>query len=801
MFDSNDNDDEDGVSNNEYDDVACCLCKCAVDFSESDFFVKPSNSGGNAEDDGKTPTGSIREGGDECTSRDGDAKSMRSNHKKDDDGNNGKKHNILLPYRLYDPGNALILCDGPAHARAGKRGNNGKGKSNEEYRCDRAYHQRCHFVPVLSIPRGPWRCLICKYRDEEYMKKQASRKVKARSSGNKSKEVTLSDSELGAIFRCVPIRPSMSSREVKWSAINRDWMEVVSKSDEESLPTAAEGCKNIPDAESSLSSTIAGIVTCNEESSRFTDISPDKANNNYNIAKLERRFEAFSAHMKAHLLHAELTSRSRGIIKSSLATIRTAEHSLRSITETSKARKALAERIESQELGLPQELCQSVMRIAASKTRVRELILNLEFVVRAIPQRHDVSNVIQLLNDHDSCTIKEEDEMARDINDGNTTYGCDPISEVMKWYLEQNWSGANANHEANVIASATATATAAAKMQDLLLYLFPEGTLKRRRHEPRTGEAHINTEARGGDDSSVTSISLDDLVCWNCHGSHATDENDMLLCDGIGCYRSFHMKCLEPHLSFGDVHKNTTGEEDDSWFCPLCTATANLTHFAQIEYLGDDYWDSPKKRKGSDDNINDEGGQKMKEWETATEVFPEATFELRVAQKLKDNVRDEETTTFLAQTLGIFTGSSLKDENSETSNDNHVLLSEEDESDDDFDHEEIELLDDESFAEDDDMERQLVKEKIGREELDALSVTSTDGSDSIGMDDNIIDSTKHRPRRSKRKKLTFSNNVDNGDEDTSSDTNSAVPPLNVGTVDTANILCGKRRRTQVDYRK
>ena len=124
----------------------------------------------------------------------------------------------------------------------------------------------------------------------------------------------------------------------------------------------------------------------------------------------------------------------------------------------------------------------------------------------------------------------------------------------------------------------------------------------------------------------------------------------------------------------------------------------------------------------------------------------------------------------MAQTLGIFTGSSSKDEKSEASDGNHILLTEEDESDDDFDHDEVELLDDESFAEDRDMERQLVKEKIGREELDALSVTSGDGSDSnngnsssAGMDDKSIDSRKHRPGRSKRKRYTFRKKIDNGD--------------------------------------
>lgn len=56
---------------------------------------------------------------------------------------------------LYDPSNAVLLCDAP-YCRA------------------KAYHQRCHFVPVFSIPRGPWVCLLCKY--EESLDSRGSKK-------------------------------------------------------------------------------------------------------------------------------------------------------------------------------------------------------------------------------------------------------------------------------------------------------------------------------------------------------------------------------------------------------------------------------------------------------------------------------------------------------------------------------------------------------------------------------------------------------------------------------------------------
>lgn len=56
---------------------------------------------------------------------------------------------------LFDPSNAVLLCDAP-NCRA------------------KAYHQRCHFVPVFSIPRGPWICLLCQY--EESLERRGTKK-------------------------------------------------------------------------------------------------------------------------------------------------------------------------------------------------------------------------------------------------------------------------------------------------------------------------------------------------------------------------------------------------------------------------------------------------------------------------------------------------------------------------------------------------------------------------------------------------------------------------------------------------
>jgi hypothetical protein len=156
------------------------------------------------------------------------------------------------------------------------------------------------------------------------------------------------------------------------------------------------------------------------------------------------------------------------------------------------------------------------------------------------------------------------------------------------------------------------------------------------------------------------------------------------------------------------------------------------------------------------------------------------------------------------------------DDGSMTNNDSHLLVDNDDDEsdDDDFDHEEADSYDDESVVEDRKMERQLIKEQISREELDALSVSSNDdgddddgsntsGADNSSMtcsneDNNNYNTDSRVIRRSKRKRFDFSNKITSGDDD---DTSNEVPSLDIGTLDVANIVHGKRRRTQIDYRK
>jgi hypothetical protein len=686
-------DDDDDETN--YDNVVCCLCKCGVDFSDADFFLPPDDD----EDvkckqvkESQVIKGNLKsEDDDSIGDSIGDDDS--GDDVDDDNCDDNEKTPFQLPRRFYNPRNGLILCDGPAHV--GKRRGSHSNGQQQRYECERAYHQRCHFIPVLSVPRGPWRCLICRYRDQEYSRKKGN-------AIDESNTKSFTDQELNDMFRCIIPQPKSVTEIV----------------DEEKATVVT----NAPPA----------------------IMSPSQSD----IATLEQEFEHATGPLKAKLLQEDLTTKAEKVINAALSNIRNSEHSLRSFTETSRSRKVLAERIECIG-GLPQELIQCVMRIAQNKLRIKDLIVVLEESIRCAPH-------------HVNTNIKEAS-------------GCiDAVSELMQWYLSQSSPNEAAHFNPG-------------EMRDgrtLLEHLFPEGDLQRRRFEPRTGEARVEAEETSVKSDS-SGVSLDDLKCACCHGGVATDENDMLLCDGIGCYRAFHMLCLEPKMTLEEVE---AAGEDEAWFCPLCTAHANLVHYAQREYLQDDWehdWEEIMRRRG---HI---------EWETANDVFPEAEVELRVAKKFKDGIKDEETTAFIAATFGI--GTSAVGTESESMNED-VLAgqdddNEEDDEDFDVDARGDEGSDEDSLAEDTNEDNKLLKEKIGRDELDALSVYSS----SQDSENDSSSSEDEGLRRSKRRRFTFPITKRDGSSDI--DQSSGSRPTDIGALDVANIVVGKRNRSKVDYRK
>ena len=49
--------------------------------------------------------------------------------------------------------------------------------------------------------------------------------------------------------------------------------------------------------------------------------------------------------------------------------------------------------------------------------------------------------------------------------------------------------------------------------------------------------------------------------CSFCLESEVTEDNDILLCDGEGCYRAYHYSCLNPAVTKNEL------DALEEWFC------------------------------------------------------------------------------------------------------------------------------------------------------------------------------------------------------------------------------------------
>ncbi|OQR98716.1 hypothetical protein ACHHYP_08256 [Achlya hypogyna] len=57
----------------------------------------------------------------------------------------------------------------------------------------------------------------------------------------------------------------------------------------------------------------------------------------------------------------------------------------------------------------------------------------------------------------------------------------------------------------------------------------------------------------------------EDILCAKCRLSTTAPDNDILICESIGCKRVYHQQCLEPVLLTKDMPP-----EDVDWYCQLC---------------------------------------------------------------------------------------------------------------------------------------------------------------------------------------------------------------------------------------
>jgi len=837
-----DEDEEDGE-----DEIICCVCHCAVDYSDESLF-ESANGSGDGDDNCNDYAVNDRE----------DKKIVESIHGKEKNsyhadgtkqykkgGNSAEEEDIitetkivekppLLPRNLYDPQNGILLCDTPG--------------------CNRAYHQRCHFVPVFVIPRGDWHCLICSYGQSLHSSRHSVYSPsKERTPPTTSNEIethhTFQQSDLMRLFQAKLYQVTLQEEESKEKLLDSFVVSTLNFAANGSAMARTDSAKNAPAIIAHnahlLSETAANVVAASSAdiSPNFIPQKTDRVNKGFDqldqslvhskqtlsfksspqsspkspplvpsitnhslkpvsldnikdiynrqsadngyfstalqrslipLDQLQKQFEHCASMLKSSLLHLELTTRIKSTINQSLARIRRSQDTLRAYTETDRSRKSILSTYEKTQR-LPQEIVQSFSNLAKGKLKIRETLESLDKFIKG---HDDVGMLLSWLR---------RKEGKRDNDAPGREKVVDSIVEKYPF-----WFSAEVVSNQRIVPRISSHT-------------------KEQTNSDENGHASQNG---GSDDEDL--IETDDLACAVCFCGTSTDTNDLLLCDGEGCNRCFHMNCVTPRVTQQELED----DKDGSWFCPYCTNLAVLVHYAQVEYLGDE-WEERLRRKEQykrhhqqDEEEDNEDNESTSSWDNAADVFPEAEYENAVAVKWGHGVRDKETDDLLSSFLGCFLGKNNQNfGGDENSADVMILDGDDEDEDEDEDYDEDEekeatgnddnsLDTDESNSDETSLEdMSSIECGVDKSELDALSsCSSLDSGDNEEEEDASAKKTK--TRRSKRAQRHNNSSANKATPSSlSSREKKDVTMSDVGDLDEANILLGKRRRTKVDYRR
>jgi PHD-finger len=666
---------------------ACSLCHCAIDWSDrAAFFRADREVDYNASDD---PA--------EYYFRPTDP---------------------YLPPDLHDPNNALVYCD----------------------TCDRMYHQRCHFVPLLVVPRGEWSCLVCQSRRSFPASKTAKKATKGGGGASNKRGGDGCDSNDDLLFASPP-QPAARQDELRWEAKKA---RAKAAATQQQIQKVVQYCR-----------TQLG---------------------NYRLATTA--VDTFTSTQKN--MHHFILRRGAGSASSSA---------------TSSNNRS----------GSSQELAQTVLKLAASKYKLRGAVLSVDAWRRGTDavRAHERLCGLVRADGADNGSINNNSNPR--LTDDFVTRVLFPFGDALPIRTVPRTEEVAVERNDDQRAAGGATTEPAGIPSEVVLApnnspLGPSPTrpLLNGKHQPKKTippskggagmgkkvSAHADrTKDADPNDDEEEGVSIDNLTCCVCWESTATDDNDLVMCDGGGCARAYHMRCVLPHLTPDDL-------EQDDWFCPICTCLADLMHLIQSETLGDEW--EVRRRARAAKHLECDGS--LKSWDGADEVFPESEWEYETAQRLVKNQHDSDTNRLLARVLGVDVNG---DENSDVGSDD------DDDDDDHFDPDEFEK---EKQMDRDDgsesaastsssqatlLEMSSVELNIGRDELAALS----DGTDDDGDDDNDDESEAGAARRSRR----LAKKRDDDDDATSSEGDARRD--DPGRLDESNILPGKRNRKPVDYRR
>ena len=98
------------------------------------------------------------------------------------------------------------------------------------------------------------------------------------------------------------------------------------------------------------------------------------------------------------------------------------------------------------------------------------------------------------------------------------------------------------------------------------------GTMFSRYERPAGFRCHSNRYAASDDDADEEEI--DEVACAACGIDTWIEGNWLLLCDGKGCERAYHTRCLSPSLD---------AVPEGDWMCPVCSSALSEQRSATAE--------------------------------------------------------------------------------------------------------------------------------------------------------------------------------------------------------------------------
>jgi hypothetical protein len=680
------------------EEAACCLCHCGVDCSDRALFFPKD----------------------------------RKQELEEDEDYYFSMEDPYLDTTVYDRNNSLVYCD----------------------TCGRLYHQKCHFVPLLVIPRGDWNCLICT------IQQQSKQQGKPPTSNRKRKK---------SGGQTVVVDPSATFLE------KTSWRMFLNGKVTDQL---FQSPPRVGDSE--FTTAITGSVS---------NATLPSTKSFQEVQALQKEWELAAGAAKAFLWHQQLRQL-KTFLNSQASNIRMANAALTTLTSTKRNRQHF-----SNKAAKSQELAQTIVRLTSAKFKIRDALVSLESI-RTRDESVSFSCLVPWCQVHPQHAahvfpfgVKLWQER-RIVPRTRERMGAEEATGSNKYTVKNSAAckGGNGavpseiNLQSPLSPSGKKTSSSVSgKNGTVRLNTFKavsnNAKLKQKERDKKMACRIALPKKKNYDDDNDSGITLDDLKCSVCMIGDCTDENDVILCDGQGCHRAFHMKCVYPAVKLKDIE-----DEDENWFCPICLGLSKLMGemhdlCVSSEGVGDD-----------DDECSDAS------WENVQEIFPESEWEYETAIKLSKGKRNEETQRLLAMFLGedivdqtpqMPIGSDSEDENDYSLFDEESyeqkrkkLREEEADIDDTICSSDVTLVDLSS-----------VEYKVGKAELAALS---EDENVSVEDSDKESDTDRETGRIRKSRRLSKRIQLEEGESRS----------IEFGAdFSEANILEGKRKRKIVDYRK